>query len=186
MASHVIGRHFWTISIIIGRQTRITPTWISSAMARRAMVRHAWATRAGGGSPRNGPGVPNRSFILTCRDRSRNPCRNSMAAPPPTAARRSRAFLAVRRVGYSDRALAIAEVYSALWSRSFAMEGRTGDQHDAFSIAAWLSRADRDGSLGTFLNPQLTPSEREVATVEGWILGMRGLIRSRRSSLRDE
>src|SRR6478735_4834473 len=62
----------------------------------------------------------------------------------------------------------------------------TADQHDAFSIAAWLSRADRDGSLGTFLNPQLTPSEREVATVEGWILGARGLIRSRRSSLRDE
>jgi hypothetical protein len=63
---------------------------------------------------------------------------------------------------------------------------RTGDQHDAFSIAAWLSRADRGGSLGTFLNPRLTPSEREVATVEGWILGVRGLIRSRRSSLRDE
>ncbi|WP_065754175.1 hypothetical protein [Bradyrhizobium paxllaeri] len=36
---------------------------------------------------------------------------------------------------------AIAEVYPALWSRGFANnEGRTGDQHDAFSIAAWLSR----------------------------------------------
>src|SRR5664279_5269176 len=32
---------------------------------------------------------------------------------------------------------AIAEVYPALWSRSFASNGRTGDQHDAFSIAAW-------------------------------------------------
>jgi len=42
---------------------------------------------------------------------------------------------------------AIAEVYPALWSRGFASEGRTGDQHDAFSIAAWLSRADRDSSL---------------------------------------
>ena len=29
-------------------------------------------------------------------------------------------------------------------------EGRTGDQHDAYSIAAWLSRADRDGSLAAF------------------------------------
>ena len=47
----------------------------------------------------------------------------------------------------------IAEVYPALWSRSFAKEGRTGDQHDAFSIAAWLSRADRNGSLAAFLNP---------------------------------
>jgi len=32
---------------------------------------------------------------------------------------------------------AIAEVYPALWSRSFANGGRTGDQHDAFCIAAW-------------------------------------------------
>ena len=31
---------------------------------------------------------------------------------------------------------AIAEVYPALWSRTFAREGRTGDQHDAYSIAA--------------------------------------------------
>lgn len=27
---------------------------------------------------------------------------------------------------------AIAEVYPALWSRSFAREGRDGDQHDAY------------------------------------------------------
>src|SRR5260370_11909079 len=33
---------------------------------------------------------------------------------------------------------AIAEVYPALWSRKFAKEGRTGDQHDAYSIAACL------------------------------------------------
>lgn len=51
---------------------------------------------------------------------------------------------------------AIAEVYPALWSRSFANEGRTGDQHDAFSIAAWLSIADRDGRLAAVLNPELT------------------------------
>ena len=67
---------------------------------------------------------------------------------------------------------AIAEVYPALWSRGFANEGRTGDQHDAFSIAAWLSRADRDGSLAAFLNPDLSPSERTLAEVEGWILGV--------------
>ena len=67
---------------------------------------------------------------------------------------------------------AIAEVYPALWRRSFATEGRTGDQHDAFSIAAWLLRADHDGSLGTFLEPDLTPPERAVAQVEGWILGV--------------
>jgi hypothetical protein len=70
----------------------------------------------------------------------------------------------------------IAEVYPALWSRGFANEGRTGDQHDAFSIAAWLSRADRNGSLVEFLNPDLSPSERTHAQVEGWILGVPGLI----------
>lgn len=34
-----------------------------------------------------------------------------------------------------------AEVHPAPWSRSPAHEGRTGDQHDSFSIAAWLARA---------------------------------------------
>jgi hypothetical protein len=67
---------------------------------------------------------------------------------------------------------AIVEVYPALWSRSFAREDRTSDQHDAFSIAAWLSRADRDGSLAAFLNPCLVPGEQTTAEVEGWILGV--------------
>lgn len=75
---------------------------------------------------------------------------------------------------------AIAEVYPALWSRGFAREGRTGDQHDAFTIAASIRRADRDGSLAAFLNPDLSPAERAVAQVEGWILGVPGLIRSDR------
>ena len=68
---------------------------------------------------------------------------------------------------------AIAEVYPALWSRSFARADRTGDQHDAYSIAVWLSRADQDDSLATFLKLELSPPERAVAQVEGWILGVR-------------
>ena len=67
---------------------------------------------------------------------------------------------------------AIAEVYPALWSRGFAREDRTGDQHDAYSVAAWLSRAEKDDSLVGFLDPNLTPPERSVASVEGWILGV--------------
>jgi len=70
--------------------------------------------------------------------------------------------------GYS----AVAEVYPALWSRSFARANRTGDQHDAYSIAYWLSRADRDDSLAASLKPALTPPEATVAHVEGWILGV--------------
>jgi hypothetical protein len=68
---------------------------------------------------------------------------------------------------------AIVEVYPALWSRGFARESRTGDQHDASTISAWLWRADRDGRLADFLNPDLSPAERSVAQVEGWILGVR-------------
>jgi hypothetical protein len=67
---------------------------------------------------------------------------------------------------------AVAEVYPALWSRSFARADRTGDQHDAYSVAAWFSRVDQDGSLAAFLKPALTPPERAVARVEGWILGV--------------
>ena len=72
---------------------------------------------------------------------------------------------------------AIAEVYPRLWSRSFARENRSDDQHDAYSIAAWLSRADRDDSLAAFLKPDLTPPERAVVQMEGWILGVPGLPR---------
>lgn len=66
---------------------------------------------------------------------------------------------------------AIAEVYPSLWRRGFAREDRTDDQHDAYCIAAWLRRADRDGSLAGLLDPGLTAAERSVAQIEGWILG---------------
>jgi hypothetical protein len=50
---------------------------------------------------------------------------------------------------------------------------RTGDQHDAYSAAAWMRQADLDGSLVGFFDPYLSPSERTVAQVEGWILGVK-------------
>jgi hypothetical protein len=68
---------------------------------------------------------------------------------------------------------AIVEVYPSLWSRSFARDGRNPDQHDAYSVAAWMRGADLDGSLKDFLNPSLTPTERTTAQVEGWILGIK-------------
>jgi hypothetical protein len=67
----------------------------------------------------------------------------------------------------------VAEVYPSLWSRSFAREGRTDDQHDACSIAEWMRRADHDGSLSGFFDPQLVPAERALAKIEGWILGIK-------------
>jgi hypothetical protein len=67
---------------------------------------------------------------------------------------------------------AIAEVYPALWSHGFARGDRTGDQHDAYCIAAWLARADRDVSLPACFDLDLAPPIRAVAEVEGWILGV--------------
>ena len=51
-------------------------------------------------------------------------------------------------------------------------EGRDPNQHDAYSIAAWMQRADGDGSLQGFFNPHLEPGERKKAEIEGWILGV--------------
>ena len=58
--------------------------------------------------------------------------------------------------------------YGAVNSR----EERNGDRHDAYSAAAWMRRADLDGSLAAFLNPSLATPEHAVAQVEGWILGV--------------
>ncbi|MBK5939525.1 hypothetical protein [Halochromatium roseum] len=67
---------------------------------------------------------------------------------------------------------AVTEVYPALWKHDFPTEGRTPDQHDAYAVAAWLRQADLDDRLQGFLCPCLAPSERALAEVEGWILGV--------------
>ena len=40
------------------------------------------------------------------------------------------------------------------------------------AMAASLQRADQSGSLESHFNPLPMPEEREVAAVEGWILGV--------------
>ena len=67
----------------------------------------------------------------------------------------------------------IAEIYPALWSKVYPYEDRTQDQQDAYSVVAWLRQADQEGTLSRYLPPSLTPSERTLARVEGWILGVR-------------
>ena len=66
----------------------------------------------------------------------------------------------------------VAEVYPALWNRTFPPEGRTPDQQDASVIAKWMQAADRDGSLEGYFQPNLEPQERKKAEIEGWILGV--------------
>jgi hypothetical protein len=70
------------------------------------------------------------------------------------------------------RRSAIVEVYPSRWSRGLDREGRTPDQQDAYAAAAWMRAADADGRLAGFLHPSLTPGERTIASVEGWILGI--------------
>lgn len=67
---------------------------------------------------------------------------------------------------------ALVEVYPSLWSRSYPREDRTADQHDAFSVAAWMRQTDGGCRLGGFLMPPLPPALAAVAQVEGWILGV--------------
>jgi len=67
----------------------------------------------------------------------------------------------------------IAEVYPALWSKGFARKDRTADQHDAYCAAEWMRCAELDGTLRGYFNPSLTPAERAIAQVEGWILGIK-------------
>ena len=66
----------------------------------------------------------------------------------------------------------VAEVYPALWSRSFPTEGRTPDQQDALAIAKWLQAQDSGGGLEAYFQPSIEPQERQRAEIEGWILGV--------------
>lgn len=72
----------------------------------------------------------------------------------------------------------VAEMHPVLFSREFPRDGRDRDQHDAWCIAAWLARADRDGTLASLLETDLTAPERTLAGVEGWILGVAGAART--------
>ncbi len=66
----------------------------------------------------------------------------------------------------------VAEVYPSLWSGSFARQGRSPDQHDAYSVARWMQESASGGTLGEAWVPRLAPNERSIARVEGWILGL--------------
>lgn len=66
----------------------------------------------------------------------------------------------------------IAEVYPSLWRKDYARDARDPDQHDAYVVAAWMQRVDGEGSLPGFFHPVLSPAEREIARIEGWILGL--------------
>jgi hypothetical protein len=67
----------------------------------------------------------------------------------------------------------IAEVYPSLWRHSFPPEKRNDHQHDAYSVAAWMRRADLDGSLPGVFDPPMSTDQSSAAETEGWILGVK-------------
>jgi len=62
--------------------------------------------------------------------------------------------------------------YPSLWPRRLPSGSREGNSQAAYATAAWLQRADLNGSLSQYLNPPLEPEERQLAAIEGWILGV--------------
>lgn len=66
----------------------------------------------------------------------------------------------------------IAEVYPSIFRHRYAKDGRTPDEHDAYSVARWLEENSRNGVLDRYWNPPLTLPECRVAALEGWILGI--------------
>ena len=66
----------------------------------------------------------------------------------------------------------VAEAYPKLCKLAYPVDGRTQDQHDAYSVAMWLRDADNDGRLQAALHPDLDDALQMLARVEGWILGV--------------
>lgn len=65
----------------------------------------------------------------------------------------------------------IAEVYPALWNKIYPIENRNSHQQDAYSVVRWSQETDAADQLSRFFAPALSPTERTVAGLEGWILG---------------
>ena len=67
----------------------------------------------------------------------------------------------------------IAEVYPSIFRNRFPRADRSGDEQDAFATARWMADMADRGALDGYFAPPLTPAERVVAGLEGWILGVR-------------
>lgn len=95
-----------------------------------------------------------------------------LASLPEEAVQAATSFLAVRRLGGSSRQISRGRGLPLTVDETVPRDDRDGDEQAAYAVAACLQRADLNGSLGSFFNPPLTPDEREVARIEGWILGV--------------
>jgi hypothetical protein len=66
----------------------------------------------------------------------------------------------------------IVEIFPSILRKRYPKRYNTTDAHDAMCVAQWLKDMDTGGHLTTYFNPPLTAEEREMAKLEGWILGI--------------
>ena len=66
----------------------------------------------------------------------------------------------------------VAEVSPDYFRNRFPAEEHRPEEHDAYSICAWLQERDQLDLLDFYFKPPLSPEERERASLEGWILGI--------------
>ena len=66
----------------------------------------------------------------------------------------------------------IVEIFPSIFRKRYPRRHRTADEHDAMCVAQWLKDMDSRGMLNTYFNPPLNDGEREIAKLEGWILGI--------------
>ena len=66
----------------------------------------------------------------------------------------------------------IVEVYPSIFRNRYLRGERTVDEQDAYSVARWLYETYQNGVLDRYLHPALTDRDRQIAELEGWILGI--------------
>jgi hypothetical protein len=71
-----------------------------------------------------------------------------------------------------DGRSAIVEVYPSILRNRYQRQDRSPDEHDAYSVARWLSETCEGGLMERYLDPPLTDGDRKMAEMEGWILGI--------------
>jgi len=72
-----------------------------------------------------------------------------------------------------DGKAVIAEVYPSIFRNRYPRADRSVDEQDAFATARWMADMAARGALDGYFEPPLTPAERAIAELEGWILGVR-------------
>jgi len=66
----------------------------------------------------------------------------------------------------------ICEVYPSLYKRRYPRAERGKDAHDAYATARWMQDMQQRNVLNHYFQPPLSAEERELAKLEGWILGV--------------